>query len=65
MNTERLVIITAKVHDSFTESLEKRGYAVLYLPLVTYDELLPMIGKAEGIIVTTRITIDKPATSVW
>jgi len=59
MSTDRLVIITAKVHASFTEALQKKGYTVLYLPQVSYNELLEIIERAEGIIVTTRITIDK------
>ena len=59
MNTEKLVIITAKVHPTFNESLQKKGYKVLYLPLVSYDELFQLIDQAVGIIVTTRVKIDK------
>ncbi len=59
MNNDKIVIITAKVHDALREVLQKKGYTVLYLPQVTYDELLLLIDQAEGIIVTTRITIDK------
>jgi D-3-phosphoglycerate dehydrogenase / 2-oxoglutarate reductase len=59
MSTDRSVIITAKVHPSFTEALQKKGYRVVYLPQVSYNELLEMIASAEGVIVTTRITIDK------
>ncbi|MEP7256630.1 MAG: NAD(P)-dependent oxidoreductase [Ferruginibacter sp.] len=59
MNTEKLVIITAKVHEVLNESLQKKGYKVLYLPTVTYEELYQLIDEAEGIIVTTRIKIDK------
>lgn len=59
MNTEKLVIITAKVHAILNENLQKKGYTVLYLPKVSYDELLQLIDQAEGIIVTTRIKIDK------
>ncbi len=59
MNTEKLVIITAKVHTVLNENLQKKGFTVLYLPKVTYDELIQLIDQAEGIIVTTRIKIDK------
>ncbi len=54
------VIITAKVHDWLNEQLQKKGYTIEYVPAVTYEELLNTIHEAEGLIVTTRIKIDKP-----
>jgi D-3-phosphoglycerate dehydrogenase len=54
------VIITAKVHDWLKEQLQKKGFAIEYVPAVTYEELLNTIHEAEGLIVTTRIKIDKP-----
>ena len=59
MDNERLVIITAKAHDYLADTLQKKGFKVLYLPEINYDELCGLIGEAEGLIVTTRIAIDK------
>lgn len=53
------VIITAKAHGYLHESLQKKGYEVINRPLITYEEALAEIGEMEGLIVTTRIKVDK------
>lgn len=53
------VIITGKAHPLLRDRLEEKGYKVLYLPSVTYDELVELIPSAAGIVVTTRVTVDK------
>ena len=53
------VIITAKVHDYLKEQLIKNGYEPIYLPQVSYEELSNLVHEAEGLIVTTRLKIDK------
>lgn len=55
----RKVIITAKVHEYLIDQLSKRGYVVNYAPTITYEELYVMIAEAEGLVVTTRMQIDK------
>jgi D-3-phosphoglycerate dehydrogenase / 2-oxoglutarate reductase len=55
-----MVIITAKAHEYLTTALQQRGYEVLYHPEITYAELQQLIPQAKGLIVTTRLAIDKP-----
>jgi D-3-phosphoglycerate dehydrogenase len=56
----KTVIITAKTHDYLARTLTERGYTVRYEPQITYDELFASIDGAEGLIVTTRLRIDRP-----
>lgn len=53
------VIITAKAHPYLREALEKQGFRVIYEPEISYDQLSEIIGDTEGLVVTTRIPVDK------
>ncbi|HEY1020884.1 MAG TPA: NAD(P)-dependent oxidoreductase [Flavisolibacter sp.] len=53
------VIITAPVHDHLREVLQKNGYTIDYQPSITYAQLQNSIADADGLVVTTRLKIDK------
>lgn len=53
------VIITGKTHPYLMETLQQKGFEVLYQPAINYDELYAVIEEAVGLVVTTRINVDK------
>lgn len=55
-----MIIITSIVPEFLINSFIKKGYKVLYDPLITYEVLSRKIKDAIGIIVTTRVRVDKP-----
>ncbi len=55
----RKVIITAPSHGVLIERLKEKGYEVIYEPEISYNELEKKIYDVEGLVVTTRIIIDK------
>jgi D-3-phosphoglycerate dehydrogenase / 2-oxoglutarate reductase len=54
-----MILVTAKVHPYLIEIFEKKGQTVLYLPEIKHEELLEKISMATGLVVTTRLKIDK------
>ena len=55
----RKVIITAKVHEYLIDQFKQRGLTVHYSPQISYEELEKDMEDTEGLIVTTRLKIDK------
>jgi D-3-phosphoglycerate dehydrogenase len=56
---EKKVIVTAKAHDYLIDALQQKGYRVEYCPDITYDELKLFIPDAVGLVVTTKLLVDK------
>jgi D-3-phosphoglycerate dehydrogenase / 2-oxoglutarate reductase len=53
------VIITTKCHPVLHDRLHKSGYEVVYLPAITYEELYPMMEDVAGLVVSTRVRIER------
>lgn len=56
---KKQVIITSKVHNYLIDVLQHKGYSVLHTEKISYEELSAIISQAEGLVVTTRLAIDK------
>lgn len=54
-----IVIITAPAHPWLQTTLESKGYDVRYQPDIKAEDLRACIGEATGLIVTTRLKIDR------
>ena len=52
------VIITAPVHDFLIATLKEKGYEIIYVSAIQYNELADIIANATGLIVTTRLKVD-------
>jgi D-3-phosphoglycerate dehydrogenase len=57
---KKQVIITSRVHNYLIDALQQKGYSVLHSEKISYEELSAIISQATGLIVTTRLSIDKP-----
>lgn len=55
----KTAIITAKAHEFLSESLQDAGWAVINEPNISRFELDQLIGEVEGLIVTTRVKVDR------
>lgn len=53
------VLITAPVHEHLLHRLAAAGYDIAYQPTLTYDALAQEIKDVTGLVVTTRLKIDK------
>ncbi len=55
-----MIIVTAPVHPFLLDTLQEKGYQVLYEPAIDYNGLMQQIEQATGLIVSTRLPINQP-----
>jgi D-3-phosphoglycerate dehydrogenase len=53
------ILITAPVHDILLQTFAAKGYEVQYEPELLYGDLKKLVGDVTGLVVTTRLKIDK------
>ncbi|MCU7547494.1 hydroxyacid dehydrogenase [Chitinophagaceae bacterium LB-8] len=53
------ILISAPVHETLIQRFKKLDYQVDYQPAINYEQLLETIPGVEGLVVTTRLKIDK------
>jgi D-3-phosphoglycerate dehydrogenase len=56
----RKIVITGLAHEWLAHRFEQEGFAVINNPTISYDELAMLIPEVEGLVVTTRLAIDRP-----
>ncbi len=54
------VIVTSKVHNYLIDALQHKGFSILHSENISYEELGVIINQAEGIVITSRLRIDRP-----
>jgi D-3-phosphoglycerate dehydrogenase / 2-oxoglutarate reductase len=53
------ILITAPAHPHLLQRFEANGFTVSYQPAISYTELENLVHDLEGLVVTTRLVIDK------
>jgi len=53
------ILITDAVHSSIINAIKKWGYEIDYIPKMAYENLGPIIHKYEGIIINSKIIMNK------
>lgn len=48
------------MHNYLIDALQQKGFSILHSENISYEELGVIINQAEGIIITSRLRIDKP-----
>jgi D-3-phosphoglycerate dehydrogenase / 2-oxoglutarate reductase len=56
----RKAIVAGRTHEYLIDQLKKQGYDVIFDAQIQYEDLSKIIDQAEGLVVTTKIKVDKP-----
>lgn len=59
VSINKKLIVCAPAHEKLIEQLQLQGFELVYLPSISYDELFQLIPEAEGLVVTTRVRVDR------
>jgi len=59
MNNKKKILVTAPVHQLLIQTFDNAGYEVIYQPSIVYEELLATIPDIHGLVVTTRVAVDR------
>ncbi len=57
---KKKVIVTARAHEYLLQRLTQADFEVVYDPAISYENLSMIIPEVAGLVVTTRLKIDKP-----
>lgn len=57
--TQARVLVTDRVHPLLIEGLTTAGYDCNYMPSISLEEVRAIIPKYEGIIINSKITVDR------
>ena len=58
------ILITAPAHEILQHTFQAKGFAVVYEPALSYEDLKKLIPGGTGLVVTTRLKIDKAILDV-
>jgi len=55
-----MILITAQTHPYLINQFDQRGIEYVYAPGISYEEIFALAPNITGLVVTTRLRVDKP-----